>query len=125
MLDVAITATGAHRGAVVHAVSRHALLPCEHRCPPGAAGERGPVTFGPGILARGPADLPGLIRSVRAAAADAPGDWQSVVDSLRPHTAGLWQSLTPRDKRLFLRTIARYWEVHRHRVPPATARRIG
>jgi uncharacterized NAD(P)/FAD-binding protein YdhS len=28
------------------------------------------------------------------------------------------------DKRLFLRHAARYWEVHRHRVPPATARRI-
>jgi uncharacterized NAD(P)/FAD-binding protein YdhS len=125
MLDVAITATGAHQGTVVHAVSRHGLLPCEHRCPPAAAGERGPAAFGPGTLTCGQAGLSGLIRNVRAAAADAPGDWQSVVDSLRPHAAGLWQSLTPGDKRVFLRSIARYWEVHRHRVPPATASRIG
>jgi uncharacterized NAD(P)/FAD-binding protein YdhS len=124
MLDVAISVTGAHGRTVVHAVSRHALLPREHRCPPG---ERRPTALGPGILVRGPLSLPALIRSVRAAAADAgdsPDDWQSVVDSLRPHVAGLWQSLAPRDKRVFLRSVARYWEVHRHRVPPATARRI-
>ncbi len=122
MLDVAISVTGAHPGTVVHAVSRHALLPREHRCPPG---ECRPGPLGPCILARGPLSLPTLIRNVRAAAADAPEDWQSVVDSLRPHVAELWQSLTPRDKRVFLRSIARYWEVHRHRVPPATASRIG
>jgi uncharacterized NAD(P)/FAD-binding protein YdhS len=28
------------------------------------------------------------------------------------------------DKRMFLRHVARYWEVHRHLMPPATARRI-
>jgi uncharacterized NAD(P)/FAD-binding protein YdhS len=28
------------------------------------------------------------------------------------------------DKRLFLRHVARYWEVHRHLMPPATASRI-
>jgi uncharacterized NAD(P)/FAD-binding protein YdhS len=134
MLDVAISATSAHRGTVVHAVSRHALLPREHRCPPVAVAGLRPAASGPGILARGPgghggqgapAGLPALIRSVRAAAADAPDDWQSVIDSLRPHVAGMWQALTPRDKRLFLRSVARYWEVHRHRVPPATAGRIA
>jgi len=71
-----------------------------------------------------PVDLPGLIRYVRAAAAQAPDDWQAVVDALRPHVPGLWQRLSLPDKRLFLRHVARYWEVHRHRVPPATARRI-
>jgi uncharacterized NAD(P)/FAD-binding protein YdhS len=128
MLDVAITVTGAHPGTTVHAVSRHALLPREHRCPPAApfaAGPRKPAALGPGILARGPVSLPALIRNVRAAAADAPDDWQYVVDSVRPHVAGLWQALTPEDKRVFLRSVARYWEVHRHRVPPATAGRIG
>jgi uncharacterized NAD(P)/FAD-binding protein YdhS len=125
MLDVAMTVTGAHQGTVVHAVSRHALLPREHRCPPGSTGGRKAAALDPGALARGPVSLPGLIRNVRAASEEAADDWQSVVDSLRPHTAGLWQSLTPEDKRVFLRTVARYWEVHRHRVPPATARQIS
>ena len=48
-----------------------------------------------------------------------------MIDVLRPHVPGLWQRMPTRDKRLFLRHVARYWEVHRHRVPPATARRIA
>ena len=120
MLDVAISLTGAHPGTVVHAVSRHALVPREHRCSPDHA-------IQPSVLQvpdRSPVDLPGLIRHVRVAAAEAPGGWQAVVDALRPHIPGLWQRLAPADKRLFLRHVARYWEVHRHRVPPATAGRI-
>ena len=35
-----------------------------------------------------------------------------------------WRRLSVPDQRLFLRHVARYWEVHRHRVPPATAQRI-
>jgi uncharacterized NAD(P)/FAD-binding protein YdhS len=120
MLDVAVSLTGAHPRTVVHAVSRHALVPREHRCPPGGAG-RAAVFPVPDLS---PVDLTGLIRYVRAAAADAPDGWQAVVDGLRPHIPGLWQQLSLPDKRLFLRHVARYWEVHRHRVPPATARRI-
>ncbi len=120
MLDVAISLTGAHPETVVHAVSRHALLPREHRCPPDRAVQT-PILQAPD---RSPVDLPGLIRQVRVAAAEAPDGWQAVIDALRPHIPGLWQRLSPPEKRLFLRHVARYWEVHRHRVPPATARRI-
>jgi uncharacterized NAD(P)/FAD-binding protein YdhS len=120
MLDVAISLTGAHPETVVHAVSRHALLPREHRCPPGRALQ--PPALQPADLS--PVDLPGLIRRVRVATAASPDGWQAVVDALRPHVPGLWQRLSSPDKRLFLRHVARYWEVHRHRMPPATARRI-
>jgi uncharacterized NAD(P)/FAD-binding protein YdhS len=120
MLDVAISLTGAHPETVVHAVSRHALLPREHRCPPDGAVQP-PVR--PAFDAS-PVDLSGLIRHVRVAAAQAPDGWQDVVDALRPHVPGLWQRLSPADKRRFLGHVARYWEVHRHRMPPATARRI-
>ena len=119
MLDVAVSLTGAHPETVVSAVSRHALLPREHRYPPGRTVESPVIQAAYG----GPADLPGLIRQVRAAA-DASDDWQAVVDGLRPYVPGLWRQLSPADKRLFLRHVARYWEVHRHRLPPATARKI-
>ncbi len=72
-----------------------------------------------------PVGLAGLIREVRASAAGYPGDWQDVVDALRPQIPRLWDQLTEADKRAFLRLAARYWEVHRHRMPPATARRVG
>jgi uncharacterized NAD(P)/FAD-binding protein YdhS len=120
MLDVAVSLTGAHPRTVVHAVSRHALVPREHRCPPGGAGRPAGLPAADLDLA----GLPGLIRYVRTAAAQAPDGWQAVVDALRPHIPGLWQQLSLPDKRLFLRHVARYWEVHRHRVPPGTARRI-
>jgi uncharacterized NAD(P)/FAD-binding protein YdhS len=47
-----------------------------------------------------------------------------VLDALRPHLPGLWQRLPVADQRLFLRHVARYWEIHRHRMPPATAQHL-
>ncbi len=122
MLDVAIALTDAHPDTVVHAISRHALLPREHHWPrPAAAVGALPVIRG----ADGALRLTALIRDVRASAAAYPGDWQDVVDALRPQIPGLWEALPEADQRLFLRHVARYWEVHRHRVPPQTARRAA
>jgi len=57
--------------------------------------------------------------------AEHPGCWQDAVDALRPQLPALWRQLPLADRRMFLRRVARYWEVHRHRMPPASARRIG
>jgi uncharacterized NAD(P)/FAD-binding protein YdhS len=59
-----------------------------------------------------------------AVAAD-PARWHDVVNSIRPQIPELWDGLPDDDKRLFLRRLARYWEVHRHPVPPATAARLA
>ena len=120
MLDVAVSVTDANPQTVVHAVSRHGLLPRVHQAPSGRV-DTPPVLPVPDLR---PAGLPALIRSVRVAAARDPAGWQAVTDALRPQIPGLWQRLSLPDKRLFLRHVARYWEVHRHRVPPATARKI-
>ncbi len=61
----------------------------------------------------------------RRTAARWPGDWQDIVDALRPQVPRLWAQLAEADQRLFLRHLARYWEVHRHRIPPATAARVS
>jgi uncharacterized NAD(P)/FAD-binding protein YdhS len=122
MLDVAIALTDAHPRTAVHAISRHALLPREHHWPRAATG----MSAGPAIRrSPGTLRLTGLIRGVRASAAAYPGDWQDIVDALRPQIPWLWEQLPERDQRLFLRHLSRYWEVHRHRVPPRTARRIA
>jgi uncharacterized NAD(P)/FAD-binding protein YdhS len=122
MLDLALAVTGANPATVVHAVSRHALLPREHR---GAPAPGQPPAPAMPALAGGPLRLAELVRQVRSAAAEYPGDWQDIIDVLRPQVPGLWQRLPEADQRLFLRRYARYWEVHRHRVPPATAARIA
>ena len=122
MLDVAIAVTDGNRATRVHAVSRHGLLPRVHRGQP-AAGRAGwlPATTAGAVS---PVGLTDLMWQVRAAIADRPDSWPDVIDGLRPHVPGLWQRLPLQDRRLFLRHVARYWEIHRHRMPPATARRI-
>ncbi len=72
-----------------------------------------------------PLSLAGLMRFVRAEVRNAGGEWQGVIDALRPHVPRLWAELCPGDRRRFLALVARYWEVHRHRIPPATAARIA
>ncbi len=121
MLDVAIALTGAHPDTVVYAVSRHGLLPREHTWPRSAA----PAGAMPPVRPADPLRLTALIRQVRASAAAYPGDWQDIVDALRPQIPRLWDQLPEADKRLFLRHVARYWEVHRHRMPPQTARQAA
>ena len=122
MLDVAIALTDANPRTAVHAISRHALLPREHNWPRAAASMNAmPVIRWPA----GPPRLTRLIRDLRASAAAYTGDWQDIVDALRPQIPRLWEQLPEADKRLFLRHVARYWEVHRHRAPPATARRAA
>ncbi len=45
-------------------------------------------------------------------------DWRDAVDSLRPRTHELWQSMSEADQKRFLRHARPWWDVHRHRVAP-------
>ncbi|MEV6862377.1 FAD/NAD(P)-binding protein [Streptosporangium subroseum] len=117
MVDVAVTVTRAHPEAVVYALSRHALLPRPHPHPvPPAV---------PVPIPDGPLGVAALLRAVRLVVKENAGDWHGVVDGLRPQAQRLWARLTPEDQRRFLGGAARYWEVHRHRIPPRTAARIA
>lgn len=50
--------------------------------------------------------------------------WRAAVDSLRPHSHALWQSLSNSDQRRFLRHARPWWDVHRHRIAPEVFGRI-
>jgi uncharacterized NAD(P)/FAD-binding protein YdhS len=117
LVDLATTATRANKDTVVYAISRHGLLPRPHRCPPSPAAEMS--------LPGGEVRLAELLGMVRAAIKRNGGDWQGVIDGLRPHVPDLWARLSIDDRRRFLTSVARYWEVHRHRIPPATAAQIA
>lgn len=47
-------------------------------------------------------------------------DWRSVVDSLRPYTASIWNLLPEKEKGIFMKHLYRIWNVSRHRIPPAS-----
>ena len=122
MADLAIAVTSARPGVVVHAVSRHGLLPRVHYC--NTAAPPAPLWLPAISRPGGPVRLGELMWQVRQAVAGRPDSWPAVLDALRPQIPDLWQRMPARDKRAFLRHVARYWEVHRHLMPPATAARI-
>ena len=51
--------------------------------------------------------------------------WRAAVDSLRPHSHRLWQSLDAEEQRRFLRHARPWWDVHRHRIAPEVAATIA
>jgi len=122
MIDLAIAITSANPAARVHAVSRHGLLPRAH--PGDSAAAPGPVWLPVITRTTGPVRLGELMWQVRQAVSPNPASWPVAMESLRPYVPGLWRRMPAPDKRLFLRHVARYWEVHRHLMPPVTASRI-
>ena len=101
-----------HRGRI-YVVSRRGLLPRVH--PTNAP--RTPWD------AEEVVDVPlnSLFSEVRRAAqrdTEAGGSWYGRIDGLRPHTQDIWQLLTLKEKRRFLRLLRPYWDLHRHRIAP-------
>jgi uncharacterized NAD(P)/FAD-binding protein YdhS len=106
MIDIAAgLAAQEHRGRVL-ALSRRGLLPAEFVGQPALA-----------VLSR--------IRALCREAETAGGDWRAVIDGLRPFTQRLWQGWDETQAGRFLRHLRPWWDVHRHRVAPAIADRVG
>jgi uncharacterized NAD(P)/FAD-binding protein YdhS len=102
----------------IHFLSRHGLSPHSHQAHavwPSFWNEHSPKS------------ALGLLRLVRQQVREARRqgiDWRGVINSLRPVTAQVWQSLPEPEKRRFLRHLRPYWEVHRHRAAPEVAQLI-
>lgn len=118
MVDLAISAD--RPGRTIHVVSRTDAVPRPHVLP-----TTPPVPPPPGITRTQDLDT---LRSTLATHVEqtvaSTGDWRAAVDGLRPVTAQLWRGLSEADKRRFIAEDARSWDVHRHRMAPATARRL-
>ncbi|HTJ26744.1 MAG TPA: FAD/NAD(P)-binding protein [Candidatus Limnocylindria bacterium] len=105
-----------HRGPV-WMVSRRGLLPHEHRlldAPPAAAHPDGDA-------------IEDLLGYARMLARDARGatTWRAAIDGARPKVNRLWRSMSVRDQRSFVRHALPYWNVHRHRMAPETAKIVA
>ena len=118
MVDLVLSLDAAgHQGKII-ALSRRGLVPRSH-----ADADPAPVEL---------ADVPrgsvrGLARWIRRRSAEV--GWRAAIDSLRPHSHPVWQTLDGEQQRRFLRHARPYWDVHRHRIAPevgaAIARIIG
>ncbi|WP_345492618.1 FAD/NAD(P)-binding protein [Streptomyces roseoviridis] len=107
-------------GRTVHAVSRTGLLPQAHALAPL------PAVPPPPDLAVLP--FPALRRAVLryvAGTRRAHGDWRPAFDGLRPWIGQLWQGLADDERAEFLGRDATPWNVHRHRMAPATAEAVA
>jgi uncharacterized NAD(P)/FAD-binding protein YdhS len=96
----------------VHIVSRHGLLPLVED-----ASIRG---VDPATLELDTRTPYTMLRSLRRAVANFPGDWRAVIESLRGITPSIWSSWNDRERKRFLRHAQSMWAVHRYRVPAAT-----
>lgn len=100
-----------HRGPI-EALSHHGRLYQPH------------APFTPRPLAQLPAGLDSPQRALRwlrneiKRAQREGNNWRAVIDSLRPHTATIWQSWSPAQRASFVRHGRNLWDIHRHRVPP-------
>ena len=107
MIDVALSLDSAgHRGKLV-AVSRRGQMPrvsfpLRSEVPSSENAPSGSLTE--------------LWRWVRQCTTEI--DWRDAVDSVRPRTHILWQSLSEADQRRFMRHARPWWDVHRHRIAP-------
>jgi len=105
-----------HRGTI-YMVSRRGLLPHEHRVfdtPPSTCPEADTV-----------AELLDSVRTIVREVQIPGGNWRGVIDNVRPRTNALWKALSLAEQRRFVRHALPYWNVHRHRIPPESAKDIA
>jgi uncharacterized NAD(P)/FAD-binding protein YdhS len=120
MVDVVISLLDQQHRGVIRAISRRGLLPRIH-----AAAAPYPRFLPAESAPRNALRLLEILRREIRKVEAAGGDWRSVIDSLRPDTQDLWRNLPLPEKQRFLRYLRPWWDVHRHRMAPDVAERIG
>jgi uncharacterized NAD(P)/FAD-binding protein YdhS len=110
-----------HRGNVT-VVSGHGRWPKAHKEYP----ERYPSFYATELA--GLTQVVEVVKVVRRhvrKAAEMGIDWRAVIDSLRPHLGLIWAAWSPEEQARFLRHLAGFWSVIRHRSPPQNAEVIA
>jgi uncharacterized NAD(P)/FAD-binding protein YdhS len=131
MADVAIAAATLNPDIRIDAISRHGLLPAVQTTASGHGHGHGfaaPDRPFRSYLGAGPFGARALLQAFRALLGDlvrAGGDWRDAVNAVRQDAPALWGGLPGDERARFLRHLRVYWDVHRHRMPPAIGERLN
>ncbi|MEO6432703.1 MAG: FAD/NAD(P)-binding protein [Sphingomicrobium sp.] len=113
MVDTVLSLEAAGFAGRITAVSRRGQLPQSH-------GDFEPARMAMADIPAG--SLMSVWRWLRRRSAEI--GWRSAIDSLRPHSQALWQSLPVADRRRFMRHARAWWDVRRHRLAPQVAKAV-
>ncbi len=119
MIDIALAIAERRPDVRMTAISRHGLLPQPYENPDPKAATNFDATA---LLGRGP--LSERLRRFRAQVVASGGDWRAALQQVREVMPALWRAAPRRLRRRFLRHLRALWDVHRHRVPADTYKRI-
>ncbi len=118
MVDHVVSLKKKNHTAKVFALSRNGLLPRPHKHSPAYKIERE-------ISNESIEQLDANILEEVEKAKSQNLDWRSVIEALRPVTTKIWQALSDESKSAFLNKYRIYWDIHRHRMPPASHNEIS
>lgn len=118
-IDMVLALYAKNYGGKISVLSRHALMPAAHAEP----------AVWPSFLTeedykKTPYQLLRAVRREIDKAREADMPWQSVMDSLRPHTNPIWDSMPRGAREKFMRRFFTLWNVHRHRMAPQIAQAV-
>ena len=112
-VDMVLALNAQGYGGKILVFSRNGLFPARHV---------DPVPFSSFLSAEDECAPPHVLLSlIRKTIARADVPWQSVIDSLRPHTNAIWQSWGATQRERFNKRLLTFWNVHRHRMAPQIA----
>jgi uncharacterized NAD(P)/FAD-binding protein YdhS len=114
MIDLVLSLDAAGHQGRITALSRRGLIPRAHA-------DIEPAPVAEDEVPKG--SVRALWRWLRRRSAEV--GWRAAVDSLRPHSHPLWQSLDSEQQRRFLRHVRPWWDVHRHRIAPEVAATVA
>ena len=105
-----------------HAISRRGLVP-----PSQTAFRHAGCDDGSALLRAASLSARRLVRAVRELTDDVQrrgGDWREAITCVRNFAPAIWQRLSTRERKRFLRHARPYWDVHRHRLPQETLTKL-
>ncbi len=115
MVDHVISLNKRNHAGKIYAISRRGYLPLPH--------SESHKKYEFDLRVEQKITLPKLLAEVKKNISKARAQnitWQNALDGLREKTTHIWQALDYDSRKLFVKRLKPFWEIHRHRVPPAS-----